>query len=170
MAIPPLSLILSVFLVLLLLSSVSFFATSFERLRRERGKIKESPHTLPSNIIRLSLMALLEYLPCVCVFVCMIFLCVYFFNPCLSDGVSFMPVSVLCVLVYECQYVPRLPLARGPIQPLGRPAISPSILSKTSKLPSSAVHEGAALCLMSLLFCSDLPPPKPPISTVIHSS
>lgn len=28
-------------------------------MRRERGKIKGSPHTLPSNIIRLSLMALL---------------------------------------------------------------------------------------------------------------
>lgn len=49
------------------------------------------------------------------------------------------------------------------------PPSAPSILSKTSKLPSSAVHEGAALCLMSLLFCSDLPPPKPHTSTVIHS-
>lgn len=55
--------------------------------------------------------------------------------------------------------------------PLCRPAISPFILSKTSKLPSSAAHEGAALCLMSLLFCcSDLPPPKPHSSAVIHGS
>lgn len=39
-------------------------------MRRESGKIKANPHTLPSNIIRLSLMALLEFLPCTCVWFC----------------------------------------------------------------------------------------------------
>lgn len=93
----------------------------------------------------------------------------FFFNPCLSDCVSLR----LRVHTYACtcsQCVPRLPLARGPVLPLGRPAISLFILSKTSKLPPSAVREGAALCWMSLLFCSDLPPPKPHSSADVHSS
>ena len=50
------------------------------------------------------------------------------------------------------------------------PPSAPFILSKTSKLPSSAVHEGAALCLMSLLFCSDLPPPKSLTAAQTHTA
>lgn len=46
--------------------------------------------------------------------------------------------------------------------------ISSSILSKTSKPPSSKVHRGAALCLMSLLFCSDLPALKLHASTLVQ--
>lgn len=109
---------------------------------------------------------------CVCDFVCV---CVFLFLSLFEWLCVFVPAPLLhvCVHTYACtcsQYVPCLPLARGPVLPLGRPAISPFILSKTSKLPSSTVHEGAALCLMSLLFCSDLPPPKPHSTAVIHSS
>lgn len=136
-------------------------------MRRERGKIKESPHTLPSNIIRLSLMALLKFLPCVCD---LLFLIFFIFCQCVCYPAAYislylhthMRVHVGSGLLVFLWHAARCCLWAAPPS-------APSILSKTSKLPSSAVHEGAALCLMSLLFCSDLPPPKPHTSTVIHS-
>lgn len=126
-------------------------------MRRERGKIKANPHTLPSNIIRLSLMALLEFLPCTCVWFCVhvqCYPCLFYAFACLS--LSFSVYMCACTLTFGCtcsHYVQCFPLAWGPVLPLGRHAISPCILSKTSKLPFSEVHVGAAHCLMSLLFC-----------------
>lgn len=131
-------------------------------MRRGRGKIKGSPHTLPSNIIRLSLMALLYFLPCARLILSVLF------HPCPSEC------TAMCLHTHthtrtRSQCPSCLPLAQGPVLPLCHPAISPFILCKTSKLPSSTEHEGAALCLMSLLFCcSDLPPPKPHSSAVIR--
>lgn len=141
-------------------------------MRREGGKIKESPHTLPSNIIRLSLMALLYFLPCAC-----LILSEFFFS--LHPRLIAWPCGCfshlcMCVCAEMCtciQCTSCLPLALGLAPPFGLPAINPFIPSKTSKLPSSGAREGAALCLMSLLFCcSDLPLPKPRSSAVTHGS
>lgn len=151
--------LLSLFLPPYSLSALLSFFLCYKLwgMRRERGKIKANPHTLPSNIIRLSLMALLEFLPCTCVWFCVhvqCYPCLFYAFACLS--LSFSVYMCACTLTFGCtcsHYVQCFPLAWGPVLPLGRHAISPCILSKTSKLPFSEVHVGAAHCLMSLLFC-----------------
>lgn len=151
--------LLSLFLPPYSLSALLSFFLCYKLwgMRRERGKIKANPHTLPSNIIRLSLMALLEFLPCTCVWFCVhvqCYPCLFYAFACLS--LSFSVYMCACTLTFGCtcsHYVQCFPLAWGPVLPLGRHAISPCILSKTSKLPFSKVHVGAAHCLMSLLFC-----------------
>lgn len=151
--------LLSLFLPPYSLSALLSFFLCYKLwgMRRERGKIKANPHTLPSNIIRLSLMALLEFLPCTCVWFCVhvqCYPCLFYAFACLS--LSFSVHMCACTLTFGCtcsHYVQCFPLAWGPVLPLGRHAISPCILSKTSKLPFSEVHVGAAHCLMSLLFC-----------------
>lgn len=107
------------------------------------------------------------------------FVRLFFFPPSPTDCVAmWLFLSSVHVCVRACvraraemcaciQCTSCLPLALSLVPPFGLPAINPFIPSKTSKLPSSGAREGAALCLMSLLFCcSDLPLPKPRSSTV----
>lgn len=89
--------LLSLFLPPYSLSALLSFFLCYKLwgMRRERGKIKANPHTLPSNIIRLSLMALLEFLPCTCVWFCVHVQC----YPCL-----FMH-SHACLFLCQCACV-----------------------------------------------------------------
>lgn len=108
-----------------------FLCNKLWGMRRERGKIKESPHTLPSNIIRLSLMALLEYLPCVCMIlsVCCFFLIRAWVMVCLY--------ACVC-LVCACVWVPvrALPFSgTGPDSAVGPPCHQPFHIEEDVQAP-----------------------------------